>query len=151
MNRLIFLDSTPLGLLTQRLCRQDALECQRWFEAHCLAGDRFFVPEIIDYELRRELLRAKKTSSVRYLDLFLGSLPGGVLAVTSVAMRRAAELWADVRNRGLPTCDPRELDVDVILAAQVVTAGLPLNDVVIATSNPNHLNRFVTAELWSAI
>ena len=109
------------------------------------------MPEIVDYELRRELLRAQKASPVKRLNALIARLPGEFLPLTTIAMRRAAELWAEVRQRGLPTCDPHELDLDVILAAQVLTSGLPLHDVVVATSNPGHINRFVKAAFWSAI
>jgi predicted nucleic acid-binding protein len=109
------------------------------------------VPEIVDYELRRELLRARKTASVARLDAFNSSAPDRYLPVTTVAIRRAAELWADVRQRGLPTTDPRELDVDVILAAQALTAGLSVGDLIVARSNPIHLSRFLTADLWQNV
>jgi len=45
--------------------------------------------------------------------------------------------------------DPKELDGDVILAAQVVTCGMLPADVVVATTNPVHLKRFVDADLWT--
>lgn len=49
-------------------------------------------------------------------------------------MGRAADLWAAVRNAGLPTADEKELDVDVIQAAQLLTAAIDPADLVIATS-----------------
>ena len=61
-------------------------------------------------------------------------------------MLRAAELWADARRRGKPTADPKELDADVILAAQAIEAGA-----IVATENVGHLSRYVTARHWSAI
>jgi len=41
------------------------------------------------------------------------------------------------------------LDVDVILAAQALNSGFPAHDTVIATTNPAHLSRMVTADLWT--
>jgi len=67
----------------------------------------------------------------------------------SDAMRRADELWAEVRNAGQPTAANAALDGDVILAAQAIVAFA--TSAVIATSNVAHLNRFVRAELWSDI
>jgi len=64
-------------------------------------------------------------------------------------MRKAAELWALARQSGLPTAADKNIDVDVILAAQALTFGVP--DVVIATSNIGHISRFVPAELWQNI
>jgi len=64
---------------------------------------------------------------------------------------RAAELWADARNRGLSTGDPKKLDVDVILAAQALTLAVPAADQLVATSNVAHLSHFVRADLWANI
>ena len=61
-------------------------------------------------------------------------------------MTKAAELWAESRRLGRPTADPKELDGDVILAAQALAA-----DAVVATENVGHLSRFVLAKHWTAI
>jgi len=61
-------------------------------------------------------------------------------------MRRAAELWAQARNRGTPTAPPEALDADVILAAQAERAGA-----IVATENVGHLARYVTARHWRDI
>ena len=53
----IFLDSTPLGLLMTRPGHRQGDECRSWLMRHLANGIRVIVPEIIDYELRRELLR----------------------------------------------------------------------------------------------
>jgi hypothetical protein len=62
-------------------------------------------------------------------------------------MLKAAELWADSRKKGQPTCDPKELDCDVILAAQALSVVNP----IIATENIGHLARFVDARHWKDI
>jgi predicted nucleic acid-binding protein len=147
----IFLDSSPLGLLTQRRGVRAAEDCRAWLARHLAIGNRFIVPEVIDYELRRELLRAGKTFSISRLDTFVVAIPDRYLPLSTPAMRLAADLWADIRRRGLPTTDPRDLDIDVILAAQALGVGLPPADLIVATSNPAHLSRFVTAELWQNI
>ncbi|MFI5352420.1 MAG: type II toxin-antitoxin system VapC family toxin [Candidatus Binatales bacterium] len=61
-------------------------------------------------------------------------------------MLRAAELWAQARNRGTPTADPKELDGDVILAAQAEQVGA-----IVVTDNVGHLARFVKARNWREI
>ena len=66
-------------------------------------------------------------------------------------MRLAAELWAAVRRQGKPTADHHALDVDVILAAQVLTGGFADGTFIVATANVEHLSRFVPAEEWSKI
>lgn len=66
-------------------------------------------------------------------------------------MLRAAELWADVRRRGLPTAAPEALDGDVILAARTQMAGGPDDAVIVATVNVGHLGRLVDARIWDQI
>ena len=109
------------------------------------------VPEIVQYELKRELLRLRHVNTAAALTQFSHMIPDRYLPLTTAAMERAAELWADVRQRGVPTADRFALDVDVILAALVLTAGLGLADVVVATSNARHLSMFVPAAEWQTI
>ena len=63
--------------------------------------------------------------------------------ITTEIMLKAAELWANARKRGKPTADPKELDGDVILAAQAMEA-----DAVVVTENVGHLSLFVEAVRW---
>ena len=146
MTRAVLLDSAPLGLLTAPPRKLQAQACSRWLASLTAARVRVIVPEITDYELRRELLRAGKPTSVRRLDALARSTE--YLPITTVAMRRAAELWAQARQQGLPTAADNTIDCDVILAAQALTLGVP---VVVATTNLGHLSRFVPAELWQQI
>lgn len=147
----IVLDSSPLSLLTKGLDGGEVDDCVNWLNGKTTKGVHAVVPEIIDYELRRELIRAGKMASVRRLDVFL-KLPTVVyLPITTEAMRLAAELWANVRQQGLPTADEHALDADVILAAQVISAGYSSGDYVVATSNVKHLARLVAADIWSNI
>jgi predicted nucleic acid-binding protein len=105
------------------------------------------LPEIADYEVRRELLRANKAKGLARLDALAGLLE--YLPLTTAAMRQAALFWAQARQQGQPTADDKALDGDVILAAQAVTLGFP--DVVIATTNIGHLSRFAPSEVWQSI
>jgi predicted nucleic acid-binding protein len=105
------------------------------------------VPEIADYEMRRELLRANKVSGLTRLDALARLLE--YLPLTTAAMRQAAVFWAQARQQGQPTADDKALDGDVILAAQAITLGV--RDVVIATTNVGHLSRFAPAALWPEI
>ena len=76
----------------------------------------------------------------------------GYFPITTDVMRRAAQLWADARNRGRPTADPKALDADVILAAQAQLIGEAAGDrVIVATDNIRHLAQFVEARSWQEI
>lgn len=107
------------------------------------------LPEIVDYEHRRTLLRRDAYRQVERLNAFKQVF--GYEPLTTEVMLTAAELWADVRKRGLPTGTERELDVDVILAAQARVLEEGGNAVTVATTNPRHLSRFVDALPWQEI
>ncbi len=148
MTRMVVLDSGPLGLLTSPPGKKgDAAGCAQWLASLLAGGARVMVPEIADYEVRRELLRAKKANSVARLNA-LGAATE-YLPLTTAAMRRAADLWAEVRQRGKPTAGDKAIDGDVILAAQCLSLGV--STVVVATTNIGHLSRFVAAENWEKI
>jgi predicted nucleic acid-binding protein len=88
---------------------------------------------------------------VSALDAWNEAAPGRYVALTDSALRLAAALWADARNSGAPTADPRELDADVLIAAQALDTHLPSAAMVIATVNVGHLGRFAPAAAWSSI
>lgn len=121
--------------------------CKQWLRALAERGVRIGIPEIADYEVRRELLRAGKTRGIERLDALLESFE--YLPLTTAVMRDAAWLWADVRKRGQPTADPKALDADVILAAQA--RRMSAAEVVVATTNVHHLSRLVDAKLWREV
>jgi predicted nucleic acid-binding protein len=146
---LTFLDSGPLGLVSQSRGTPEALRCRRWVQSLLAARVRVVVPEIADYEVRRELLRVGATAGLARLDVVKSSLHYAPL--TTDAMLRAAELWADARRQGKPTASPDALDGDVILAAQALLAGGPGDTVMVATTNVGHLARFVDARAWDQI
>jgi predicted nucleic acid-binding protein len=138
----ILLDGEPLGILAHPRNPPHVAACRQWLADLRSAGRRVIVPEITDYEVRRELLRIRSNNGLINLDQ-LEYLP-----LTTAAMRRAAELWALARQTGQPTAADAALDGDVILAAQALTLNTA---VVVATGNPAHLSRFVPAELWQNI
>jgi len=101
MSQVIFLDSTPVGLITNPRATSLALQCQQWLNGLLERNVQVVLSEIIDYEIRRELLRANKLSSIRKLDLLKAELT--YLPITTEVMLKAAKLWAKVRNEGKPT------------------------------------------------
>jgi predicted nucleic acid-binding protein len=139
------LDSSPLSLLCHQNTSLPAVrEIRSWVRTQTATGAVIYVPEIADYELRRELLRAGKTASLRRLDALTAGLD--YLPLDTSTMRRAAQFWAQARASGIPTAPPDALDADVILAAQAEMAGA-----IVATENVGHLARFVTAKHWRDI
>jgi hypothetical protein len=107
------------------------------------------LPEIADYEVRRELLRARKTASVGRLDRLKETLQYSPL--TTEAVLQAAMLWAESRQRGVVTADDKALDGDVLLVAQAITSGLPISDIIVITSNPSHFSHLIRAEQWTDV
>jgi predicted nucleic acid-binding protein len=108
------------------------------------------IPEIADYEVRRGLILAGSTEGIGRLDELREELRF-YIPISTDTMRRAAELWADARRRGIATADDKEIDADVILAAQAMLF-TGLNDrLVVATYNERHLSRYLDSHRWKDI
>ncbi len=138
MIKRLVLDSGPLSMIAHP---RPSADVAAWLARLSELGVDVMLPEIADFEVRRELLRAGKSKSIRRLDIIRAQLT--FLPLDSDVMLRAAQMWADARRRGRPTADDRELDVDVILAAQAEQAGAS-----VATDNIGHLSQFVHAQSW---
>lgn len=146
----VLLDTSPLGMVTHPQATGTNLQCAQWLKELLKDGAEVRVPEICDYELRRELLRAQKHTSIGKLDQ-LGKAVG-YLELTTEIMQKACEIWAQLRNQNQATASYDALDGDVILAAQAIIlsqkpeyAGVKI---VVATSNVGHLARMVSADEW---
>lgn len=139
MNGIVLLDASPLGMISNPSATPANLECYNWMESLLTSGYQIIVPEIADYEVRRELLRAGKILGLARLDLLKNTLD--YLPLTTAVMLKAAELWAQARNQGMPTADAKALDCDVILAAQAIA-----ENGIVATENVGHLSLFVEAK-----
>ncbi|MGB3311515.1 MAG: hypothetical protein WBG32_14430 [Nodosilinea sp.] len=147
MSRVIVLDTGPIGLITNPKLSEQSVACNRWLQAHLRAGNRIFLPEIADYEVRRELLRANKLKGLNRLDNLASAIE--YMPLTTAAMHQAAQLWAQARQQGQPTAGDKTIDGDMILVAQ--TMSLDAQNVVIATTNVGHLSRFIAADEWQNI
>jgi hypothetical protein len=147
---IVLLDTGPLGRISNPRATPENEECRRWLANLLSQGVRVLVPEISDYAVRRELLRAGKARGIAHMDRSHITL--GYLAITTPAMRQAAEFWAQARHQGQPTAPDLALDGDVILAAQATVLALQENDsTVVATENLRHLARFAVADYWRNI
>lgn len=151
MARYIFLDSEPLGLASQASGKPRPDQCRAWLDTVETAGARVIIPEIVDYEVRRELVRVGATAGIRRLNGLLARFT--LLPLERAALLRAAELWALLRRAGVPTADPHALDADAILAGQALTALGPGIVATVATGNVRHLARFpdIDAREWASI
>ncbi|MEO0377661.1 MAG: nuclease [Cyanobacteria bacterium P01_A01_bin.17] len=143
VGQVIVLDTGPVGLITNPKLSEQGIACNQWLQAHLKAKSRVIVPEIADYEVRRELLRAKKKKGLDRLDGLSQLIE--YLPLTTTAMRQAAQLWAQARQKGQPTAGDKTIDGDMILIAQAMT--IESSEVIIATTNVSHLSRFIAADL----
>jgi predicted nucleic acid-binding protein len=146
---IILLDTGVLGLITNPRGGQLATDCAQWFRQRIAEAFEFAIPEIVDYELRRELIRAGLGPAVERLDALKNALR--YLPITTESMLLAAEYWARARNLGRPTASDRALDGDMILSAQAALAKAIDPDVVIASDNVGHLTMFSDARPWRSI
>ncbi len=141
MFRPIVLDATPLGKIANP---KRGIEIDSWYQEMLLSGREIIIAEISDFEIRRELVMRGLVRSINILDQ-LANLHT-YLPLNTKTMRLAAQLWADARRKGMPTADPKELDCDVVLAAQALMA-----NAIVATENATHLSRYTEAKHWRDI
>ena len=85
MNRAVLLDSGPLGKIAHPRADPTVVA---WLNNLLVSGIRLIIPEIADYEVRRELLRAGKQDSVNRLDVLKNTLE--YLPLTTDMMLQAA-------------------------------------------------------------
>jgi predicted nucleic acid-binding protein len=145
----VVLDAGPLGTVSNPRSSTENELCRQWLDDLVARGIRVIVPEIADYEVRRELLRARKLAGIARLDRVKAALD--YLPITTEAILLAAEFWARARQQGRPPTGNKELDGDAILAAQALTCGVAASDLVIATLNVGHLDQFAPAKIWQEI
>lgn len=149
MNRVLFVDSGPLGYALTPSVNAEHLRCSHWLEALILRGEQIAIAEIVDYECRRGWLRHDNWPALANLDQVKADLL--YVPITTEAMIRAAEFWARSRKGGYATTTEQRLDADVILAAQVSMFRQEVAQVIVATMNTRHLSRFVAASQWDEI
>lgn len=148
MVKVVVLDSGVVGVLTNRNPKPDVVACRQWVTDLTAAGHVVVLPEVSDYEQRREHLRRNAAVALNLLD----KLPQRMryLPLDTPTLRRAAAIWALARQHGRPTAGDNSIDADVILAAQAEMLADP--NTVIASNNLRHLRTlFPTVELWRNI
>src|SRR3954462_11633509 len=133
MRQTVVLDSGVISLLTHPQRSPESVACNEWAEALLAAGDSVVVPEIADYEVRREYLRRGSTRGLQHLDALQQQFR--YIPLNTTAIRKAAELWAWARNHGHITAPGFDVNADIILAAQALESAAPNTALVIATTN----------------
>ncbi len=143
MTEMFVLDARPVSQIVHPRKFRDV---KTWFKSNLKAGRRAVLPEVIDYEVRRGLLRIPAPAQIERLDF----LREGVHfdPITRPIMYDAAHIWAKARNMGKPFTSDNRLDGDAILIAQVRALGDP-DKLTVITENAAHLEPFVPAMLWS--
>ena len=142
----VVLDSTPLSLLAQKQGHLKGDACWAWAKRLMTATEcTLFIPEVADYEVRRELLRLKNAGAVSRLDELRQTAVFLPLATDAILL--AATLWAETRQRGRPTSDAKALDADALITAQVRLLFLEdyaLTTAVIATGDIKDMTALAT-------
>jgi len=149
MSLIVLLDAGPLGMITNPKSSPENEACKNWLASLAYSGAEVVIPEIADYEVRRELLRAGKERGLGRLDALKGML--GYAPITTSVMLKAAEFWAAARKMGRPSADDASLDADMILVAQAGAIVREGDETVIATTNVRHLALFAPARMWREI
>ncbi len=152
----IVLDAYPLGNIavaptTGGAVPTSSQECRQWMVDCEAAGSVLLVPAIAYYEEVREMEMRQASRQISRLQNFCFD-PARFIPLTTDHLTHAAALWGQARRQGQPTSDRHALDGDVILAAQVLSPGLPSGQFIVATRNVQHLVRFgLPAEEWQNI
>jgi predicted nucleic acid-binding protein len=149
---ILVLDDFPTGSVCKRPGDRTTLtdRCRPWVHDCEAAGHRVLIPAISYYETLRELGLRQATEQILRLRRF-SLQPHRFIPLTTAHLETAAGLWGRSRRSGRPTADPQVLDADVILAAQALSLNLGAPDLIVATTNPGHLSRYVPADLWTNI
>lgn len=149
MTTFVLLDSGPTGLITNPADSLETVECRRWMQQLIAHDIVVALPEIADYEIRRELLRARKPRGLRSLDRLKDSTR--YLALDTTIMLQAAVFWALARQQGRPTARENDIDRDMILAVTAWAVSQTGDTATIATTSVRHVSLFADARLWSGI
>ena len=136
----LLLDTGVLG----QVCHPRKYSDVRAWAVRAARAHDILVPEVADYELRRELIRIGARRSLDHLDQLERVLH--YVPMSTAIWRHAAQLWAMQRQRGRPAADEASLDCDVLLAAQALA-----EDGIVITFNARHFNGLVAALTWQEV
>jgi len=90
-------------------------------------GNDIIIPPIAYYEVRRWLNVTGATSKERYFNELCGN---AVASLDVAALKKAAQIYADLHRKGRPTSD-----ADILIAAFCI-----VNQCVLVTNNERHFS-----------
>ena len=150
MSRVVLLDAGPLGLVSNPKPGRRAEACVEWLIRLRRLGTEVRVPLLADFEVRRGLVLGGSAKGLVALDRLVAQC--GHALPTADTIEIAARLWADVRRRGRSVGPDRDLQADVILAAQALELTAEGYQTWVASDNLRHLNRLYSrCALWEDI
>lgn len=133
----VVLDSLPLAELCRKKIKDEVGNLLLFLRNQKIS---LRVAEITEYELRRELLRSQRYRSDNRLNKFY--LTNRIIPIDRLALIKASEIWAELRNLGIPTASNERIDIDTIMIAQSLTLKKDFQEVIILTSDPEDISRF---------
>lgn len=156
---IVVLDSNVLGLLAtpdKSVAFEDEREsteiyrCTEWLYRLLSRGVRVVIPDICDYEVRRELIRID-SSSIEHLNSLRELLD--CREVTFDILEHAAKLWAESRKISQPNTVQENIDVDCIISAycHILEQENPGREVILATKNIKDFQRTTKCAHWQDI
>ena len=142
---IILLDTGVLGKICHKNISIGTIKVLKYLEQQKI-GLR--VPEICDYEIRRNLILENLDKSIRKLNKFRKT--DRLIFFNSDTMMIASEIWAEIRKQGNPTENKDNLDGDVILAAQACQLKRYYELVIVLTTNAKDLAKFnyLNLKIW---
>ena len=152
---IVLLDSGVLGKICNPNPSDEVNAVKEWMYSLLAKGVVIVTSQICDYEIRRSLilnfirgLSSQGIDNLAQLEKIIDFLP-----VSETILKTASRIWAEARNKGIPTADEKSLDADVIICAQwqLLSEEHPGRNVVIATTNVKHSSRFARAKIWQNI
>ena len=135
--KVVVLDSLPLAELCRKKVKSNVGGLLLFLKDREIS---LRVAEITEYELRRELLRSQRYKSENRLNKYY--LTQRIIPINRLSLLKASEIWAEMRNRGMPTASKERIDIDTIMVAQAVSLKQDFEEIIILTSDPEDIFRF---------
>lgn len=155
---IVILDSGILDLISTSaksisIAKNSEIEqCTEWFYYLLSKGVFVTTSDICYYEVRRKFVHIK-SESVQILDELREIID--FLPLTTEVVKKASELWAEVRWQNIPTADSKTLDADMMISALwvILSEESPGQSVFIATKNVRHMKIFAKEQAldWDSI